>query len=489
MMLQKPQNNILNRIIVCLLMISALCGPALVVLTTPNPVQAVVPVYCPEPCETWDVGITGRRGTGGFFGAILDAVGLGGLASTIGGFFNNSREGHVYRKDVSAIGSLFTNPLGTLWDAASNASSWDSLAWLFSRQILHQFSQGIINWIKTGNEPAFFGGGAQGGSLFVTNIDEFLLSAADNAAGVFLNEYFRCSPNDENCDPNDVAHQTYAALCSPFKLNIGLGLRANYGRDYGSFKFKARCSISDIVTNVENFYDDFSTGGWEAWFKLGSYQNTPWGLLSLAMEESNSRQVRAANANKLDFSAGLGFLGLRTCPPENQLPGPTQNGQPLCKNNGYVTQTPGKAIENQLRDATGWEVQKLGVADEINEVLYAVWDRMMGWVLGGGSQSKGLLGSQPTSYEDPRSNSDPRGTLPSGTTTGGTTTSGGTTAGEPPPPAPPVAPPGAPDGSGTTTPNGGTTSGGTTAGTTGGATTGGATTSGEPPPPPPPPIL
>lgn len=265
--------------------------------------------------------------------------------------------------------SFLSNPLSIF------SVSWDSIAWYFVKVILHEFSEGIVTWIRTGQDP-FFSGGTEG-SLFVTNIDEFLLDAADNAAGVMLSEYFG---------------DAYDALCEPFRLPVGLGLSHGYGRDYGSFRFQARCSITDIVANVEDFYEDFSNGGWEAWFASALYENNPLGLLTIARETSREREARAVSANKSDFLAGLGFPGLRECPPENQIPGPTQNGKPLCKNNGYITKTPGKAIEDQVANVYGNEIRSLEVADEIDEILFAAFQSLLSWALSGGG-SDGLLGS------------------------------------------------------------------------------------------------
>src|SRR3989344_7400864 len=156
--------------------------------------------------------------------------------------------------------------------------SWDAVAWFLARTILHEFTQGIITWIQTGQDP-FFSGGTEG-SLFVTNIDNFLLDAADNAASIFLSEY--------------LGEETYSQLCAPFRSQIGLALGRTYGRGYGSFQFRAQCTITDIVQNLESFYDNFENGGWAAWFASASYANNPWGLLTFAREESYVRQLRSS---------------------------------------------------------------------------------------------------------------------------------------------------------------------------------------------------
>jgi hypothetical protein len=321
-----------------------------------RPAEAVVPVHCPIiPCRTWDIALSGE---------VLNPT------TPVGWFV---------QKEYSAIaggGSVLS-----IITSLTSGPSLDALLWEAARFILREFTENIVHWIKTGQDPFFFGG--TNGGLFVTNIDEFVLDAADNAAGVFLSEYLG---------------DAYDQLCSPFRLDVGLGLGHSYGRDYGSFKYQARCSITDIVANLEDFYNDFENGGWEAWFATSRYENTPLGLLTLSLETSIGRERRAASANILDFSAGLGFLGLRECPPENQIPGPTQDGEPLCKNNGYITKSPGKAVEDQLADALGQDVRQLEVADEIDEILALLFDELLAWALGG--KGGGLLGYEKNSVPD-----------------------------------------------------------------------------------------
>ena len=322
-----------------------------------KPAQAVVPVHCPTICDTWDVALSGPKGSvvQGWF--VNKEYGLGGLP------FSTSNE----------VGS----------EAAAFSISWDLIAWEAARFILQQFTEKIVLWIQTGQDP-FFSGGTEG-SLFVTNIDEFLLDAADNQASIMLRDYFGPS---------------WDKLCSPFRLPVGLSLSQSYGRGYGSFGPKARCSITDIVENLEDFYEDFENGGWAAWMQTARYENTAWGLLTLAEEDSRERETRAVRANENDFLAGLGFPGMRKC-----VKGITVDGGPLInptdpddtnlvRCDKYLTQTPGKAIEDQLADSLGEEIRKLEAADEINEIIGHLFSGLMAWLIGGGSGGGGLLDTE-----------------------------------------------------------------------------------------------
>lgn len=269
---------------------------------------------------------------------------------------------------------------------------WDSLGWMVAKAILHEFSQQVVQWIRTGQSP-FFSGGTEG-RLFVTNIDQFLLSAADNAASTFLRDYFG---------------PAWDSLCTPFRLQVGIGLSRSYGRGYGSFGPKARCSITDIVENLEDFYGNFQNGGWQAWVATSRYENNAFGLVTLSVYDSFTREHRAVSANLNDFLAGLGFPGLRECTrginpvTKKEVDNPTltpgpDGTNPLCTK--YVTKTPGKAIEDQVANVYGQEWRNLGMADEINEILFASFRSLLSWILSGGSD-EGLFGADVGSAPPP----------------------------------------------------------------------------------------
>jgi len=334
---------------------------------------------------TWDVGLNGPLNPAASI-PIVGGVGLPGLTAPPGWF---------YTKEA---GPVIANPLAALQGTFTSSLSLDGIMWWLSKFILHQFTQGVIHWIRTGQDP-FFAHGTEG-SLFVTNIDQFVLGAADNAAGVFLSNY--------------LGPETYNQLCRPFRLNIAQLLGNSFGgRDVGSFRFKARCTVTDIVANLEDFYTDFDNGGWAAWMATANYENNPLGFSILATEHSRELQNRAATANHSDFLAGLGFPGLRECVktrlkknPDGTLVPPKADGtlQLDCEPNGYITKSPGKFVEDELSQATGQEIGKLGAADEINELVSTIFSSLLTWLVSGGGGSQGLLGAPIGGNQDTQGN-------------------------------------------------------------------------------------
>lgn len=331
----------------------------------PRSANAIVPVHCPTICRTWDIALSGPIGASPERWFATKERGPSSITGLIGDILN---------------GNFSFSSLAQIAD-------WDAVAWFLARTVLEKFTEGIILWIQTGQDP-FFSGGTEG-TLFVTDIDEFLLDAADNAASTFLTDYFGPAWND---------------LCTPFRLSVGISLSQSYGRDYGSFGPKAQCSITDIVENLEDFYADFENGGWEAWIATSRYENTLFGSLTLGREESRERETRAVQANVNDFRAGGGFPGLRKCVKAVHINGSIVNnpdmnspdgkaGNLKCLPDGYLTQSPGKAIEDQLADAFGQEIHKLEAADEIDEIIQQLFSALLGWLIGGGSGGGGLLGT------------------------------------------------------------------------------------------------
>lgn len=326
-----------------------------VLFTVPSPVRAVVPVTCPIPCQTWDVGLTGKPDT---LGIPIPGLSIPG-ASVNEGWFKN--------KEFTAT-SILTSPVQAMQSALS-AFSWDSFAWFFARQILHVFTQNMVSWIRTGQ----FGGGP----LFTTDLVGELFNAADNAAGHFLAQYR--------------SEEWYQLLCSPFRAQIYLAL----GSGRVPYINRARCTVTDIVNNLENFYTDFSNGGWAAWFATIEPQNNPYGLYLLSLEEKEQREREVTFDIRHNFLAGQGFIGLKQCAPGAELgelhaQNPTP-GKKYCTK--YITVTPGKVVQDQLSQALNTDLQKLGVADELNEVIAASFSELLSWLVSGGSNGGGILES------------------------------------------------------------------------------------------------
>lgn len=149
---------------------------------------------------------------------------------------------------------------------------------LVLRQILAMMTNDIIAWINGEGKPRF-----------VSDWGAFLKNAADAAAGAFIDEYLGMG-----------------WLCKPFDLDIKIALLPE-----PTFEERVRCTISDIVENIEDFYDDFSKGGWQAWVRLVEPRNNIYGAYLLALDAKMGVAAAAREAAEKEAMAGEGFLGER----------------------------------------------------------------------------------------------------------------------------------------------------------------------------------
>lgn len=150
------------------------------------------------------------------------------------------------------------------------------LGQILLRQILAMMTNEIINWINGGGTPRF-----------VSDWGGFLKDAADAAAGAFIDEYLG-----------------QGWLCEPFDLDIKIALLPE-----PKFEERVKCTLSDVVDNIEDFYDDFSKGGWRAWVELTKPRNNIYGAYFLALDAKMGAAASAREAAEKEAMAGSGFLG------------------------------------------------------------------------------------------------------------------------------------------------------------------------------------
>lgn len=297
------------------------------------------------------------------------------------------------------------------------AFTLDHLAENIAKQILHQITISIINWINSG---------FQGSPAFLTNPEGFFLDAADQVTGQFLAQ-----------------NGALSALCSPFKLDIRLALALDQTM---SASRRYTCTLGKIVNNVQGTIDgftngDFSQGGWPAFISLttepqnniyGSYLQAHSELLSLigAKEGKINQDLNrgggfmswqkceelSTEEQSAGFGAGLSnpSLGLANTSTADNVLAMTNNNNstaPYRSDNVSInqktgvaerctTQTPGSVIAGSLQKAVDSPIVEAELADDINAVLNALVSQMISQMLNGGlaALSGGGSGSGRTSY-------------------------------------------------------------------------------------------
>jgi hypothetical protein len=273
----------------------------------------------------------------------------------------------------------------------------DKAAQLVAKQILHQITLSIIDWINNG---------FHGSPAFMNNPEAFFLDAADQVTGAFL-----------------ATDGPLSSLCSPFAIDIRLSLALN---QVSLPNARYECTLSriieaqkngpDITVNgqvlnssktysMDGFYaGDFSQGGWNAWVEMTTKPaNNKFGSFLTAQSDLDARLLNKQNRIQLDLQMGSGFMSWENCKdvPEGskidvEADGGVEKVSELKKipgskevNNtdGTVSvqrceiQTPGSTIANSLHTAMNVPIVELELANDINAIINATISALINKVL------------------------------------------------------------------------------------------------------------
>ena len=237
------------------------------------------------------------------------------------------------------------------------------------RSALREITRSTVAWINSG---------FQGSPGFITNPEGFLREVGDQAAGQVI---------------ESIAPQ----LCGPFSLQLRLSLGLHYS--YSSFD-RIGCRLSDVQKNI---YNSFIGGnfngdgnGWRNWLAVTQNPaNNPYGAYIESKGLINQRITRKVNAKLEELSWGKGFLSYRDCLDYDDKIGP--DGEVIdgpCKKYGPI-KTPGTVIEGQLEKTLGTELDHIGLAQDIDDILGGFIGQMVKQVF----SASGLYGSSQPSRD------------------------------------------------------------------------------------------
>lgn len=223
--------------------------------------------------------------------------------------------------------------------------TWDLIAITIAKLALEQILQATTAWVNNGFE---------GNPAYVTDPMQFFTKIADNIAGEFI------------------MGSELNFLCSPFQAKIRLSL-AKYHAQQRRFQ----CTLSGVINNIESFYNDFSQGGWDAWFVMTqNNMSNPYGSFLEAKLELDNRLAQALGIENMRLGWDSGFLGWSECLREDPDTGECIERGP--------TKTPGKVIEGQLENVLGSGVRQLELADEFDELVSALFSQLLKQIFSSG---------------------------------------------------------------------------------------------------------
>lgn len=196
-------------------------------------------------------------------------------------------------------------------------------------QLLTDMTNKIISCINSydkSNGKCTSGAGSKG---FVANWNSMINKAAQVAGARFLNNL------------------TGVNLCSitpSIKLKIAL-------LPVPEFATQAECTLDDIVGNIQDFYNDFRTGGWVAWKESLKPNNNAFGAWLLALDNKMGEEFAAIQ--KAGKETTNGFKAITRCgSPANEKP-----DSPNCK--FTIVTSPSGTVETSVNFAALSPIRKL----------------------------------------------------------------------------------------------------------------------------------
>ncbi|PIT91116.1 hypothetical protein COU17_02025 [Candidatus Kaiserbacteria bacterium CG10_big_fil_rev_8_21_14_0_10_49_17] len=239
----------------------------------------------------------------------------------------------------------------------------DGVVAVLREALIAALVRSVVNWINSGFE---------GNPAFITDFQQFLTNIADEIIGEFI------------------YGSDLAFLCSPFQLKVRVSLGLSYTQRYSPPK----CTLSQVVGNVQNFIQgNFLNGGWLAFNQLHSQtgNNPVLGLISADFElQGRIRDAQFTKTKAIDW--GQGFKPFEICKDSNPgvatVPGGVKRAQ-KCE-----TATPGQFINHQLNRTVSSSIGQLELADEIDEIIGALFRQLVSKLLTGAG---GLLGASRSS--------------------------------------------------------------------------------------------
>lgn len=236
----------------------------------------------------------------------------------------------------------------------------DAIAWELANTFLKKITAQTVNWINSG---------FKGSPAYIKNPQQFFLSVADEQASRFL--------SDERINN----------ICTPFRAQVRLALVRSYlDQDNENYT----CSLGILRNNYENFMSDFDQAGWGGWFELTQIDaNNPYGAASNAQKALSVQIGQQEGKFKEQLGYSGGFLSWDRCPEGFENVTPANNfGDCLVEKE---TVTPGKLIADTLHTNVTIGTKRLETADELNEIISALFNQLMGRIIGG--IGNGLFGA------------------------------------------------------------------------------------------------
>lgn len=330
----------------------------------------------------------------------LKTASAGILNAGIGCGVNKLLQNQLAKKIENKLGMIDAVQTGDSQTQASTAAlelkqtCLDKIARAAAQTVLKEITAQTVDYINHG---------FKGEPLFVRNPQSFFKSIADREIGGFANLF-----QDQ---------RKY-----PFGKSFIQGYIGSVKRTFAqNAEYSLYKALAPGIT-PQDYYRDFSRGGWDAWFATTQLpQNNPYGFSIMASNELGARlqgttQSEAQNIRN-ELQQGLGFLSPKRCvdanftpwpaterteavvraemqaaedavPPDPNYPGGNPDAiaaadKPFldeivshtCQREEVTT--PGGIIANQLTTTLGSPLRQLELSNDLDSSLQAIFDALL----------------------------------------------------------------------------------------------------------------
>lgn len=241
----------------------------------------------------------------------------------------------------------------------------DQIAWNIAQKALNEITSSMIEWINSG---------FNGKPGFVTNLEDHLLSVADDVVDEFI------------------SGGELDTLCQPIKQNVKTALETQYQKQDRKNTYTPQCTVGGSGSGSAESFLSGESFSWNNFFELAvGGNNDQFKAFFNAQQEMVNRAEEAEELEKEELRWGDGFLPKEAC---EQISSATGISKEHCQ-----TVTPGALIRDALAFAVGeLPSLKLVEADEIDEIISALISQLTNQMLEGTFGLLGLGGN--SSYSD-----------------------------------------------------------------------------------------
>lgn len=162
------------------------------------------------------------------------------------------------------------------------------------RSLLYQFTTETVDWIQ--------GGGIQVGTdgKITVNPPQYFQRPLKDLADAGLNAV------------DNIISQIAPQLCQPFQFAVTLQIPTT-NRQANPFYQQASCTLNQVVSNIQDFYSNFRSGGWLGYQEIWLPQNNYYGASLIAQQMAAQASAAATQATQNQMNQSNGYKNTYMC--------------------------------------------------------------------------------------------------------------------------------------------------------------------------------